>query len=105
MSYYIIEVGVFIKLESMLRPEHVRAARRLLGWSQQELAAKADKAVSTLVDFERGQRSPVPNNALAIRQALEMAGIAFTETGVSHGFHWTFMTEHGTSELIITFPE
>ncbi len=88
------------------RPEQIRAARSLLGWSQQDLAAKAGVAVSTVADFERGQRSPVPNNALAIRQVLEMVGIMFTDTGVSHGFHWTFMTERGVSALVVTFtPE
>lgn len=88
------------------RPEQVRAARSLLGWSQQNLAEKAGVAVSTVADFERGQRNLVPNNAFAIRQALETVGILFTETGVSHGFHWTFMTEHGMSDLVVTFtPE
>lgn len=92
--------------ESLLRPEQCRAARSLLGWSQQNLASNAGVAVSTVADFERGQRNPVPNNALAIQRALEGAGIVLTETGVSHGFHWTFMTEHGTSGLVITFtPE
>lgn len=88
------------------RPEQVRAARSLLGWSQQDLAAKADVAISTIADFERGHRSPVRNNALAIRRALETAGVLFTETGVNHGFHWTFMTERGMSALVVTFtPE
>ena len=59
--------------ETIPRPEQVRAARSLLGWSQQDLAAKAGVAISTIADFERGQRSPIPNNALAIRQALEAA--------------------------------
>lgn len=85
------------------RPEQVRAARSLLSWSQQDLASKAGVAISTVADFERGQRSPVPNNALAIRQALETAGILFTETGVSHRFNWTFMTERGMSTLVVTF--
>lgn len=88
------------------RPEQVRAARSLLGWSQQYLASKAGVSISTIADFERGQRSPVPNNALAIRKALETAGIMFTETSVSHGFHWTFMTVRGMSALVVTFmPE
>lgn len=92
--------------ESAPRPEQVRAARSLLGWSQQELASRAGVAVSTVADFERGLRSPVPNNAHAVRHALERSGVVFTETGVSHGFHWTFMTERGMSDLIVTFtPE
>jgi transcriptional regulator with XRE-family HTH domain len=92
-----------MKQDTFPRPEQIRAARSLLSWSQQDLAAKAGVAVSTVADFERGQRSPVPNNALAIRKALESSGVMFTETGVSHGFHWTFMTERGMSDLIITF--
>lgn len=88
------------------RPEQVRAARSLLGWSQKNLAEKAGVAVSTVADFERGQRNLVPNNAFAIRQALEAVGILFTETGVSYGFHRTLMTEREMSDLVIPFtPE
>ena len=92
--------------DNIPRPEQVRAARSLLSWSQHDLAAKAGVAVSTIADFERGHRNPVPNNALAIRKALELAGVLFTKTGVSHGFHWIFMTERGMSELTFAFtPE
>jgi transcriptional regulator with XRE-family HTH domain len=52
-----------------LTPEQVRAARSLLHWSQNDLAEKAGVAASTVADFERGQRTPVPNNAIAICQA------------------------------------
>lgn len=90
---------------TFLKPEQVRAARSLLNWSQQDLATKAGVAVSTVADFERGQRSPMPNNALSIRQALERAGIVFTETGVSHGMQWTIMTDQGTSTLQISFDQ
>jgi len=89
--------------DSALTPAQARAARGLLHWSQQDLATKAGVAVSTVADFERGQRVPVPNNALAIRQAFEMAGIVFTEGGICHGFQWTFMTEHAMSTLNVTF--
>ena len=92
--------------ENTLTPEQVRAARSLLRWSQHDLADQAGVAVSTIADFERGQRIPVLNNALAIRQALEMAGITFIDGGVRHGFQWTFMTEHVMSSLHVTFkPE
>lgn len=105
-SYFLTDFGFIMSPDNDIRPEQVRAARSLLSWSQQDLAAKAGVAISTLADFERGQRSPVPNNALAIRKALEVAGIVFTETGVGHGFHWTFMTERGMCGVIITFtPE
>jgi transcriptional regulator with XRE-family HTH domain len=68
-----------------LTPKHVRAARALLAWSQQDLAKAASVATSTLADFERGQRTPVANNAQAIRDALERAGIRFLPTGAVIG--------------------
>jgi transcriptional regulator with XRE-family HTH domain len=68
-----------------LTPKHVRAARALLAWSQQELAKAAGVATSTVADFERGQRTPVANNALAMRRALESAGIDFLPTGAVIG--------------------
>ena len=68
-----------------LTPKHVRAARALLAWSQKDLAKAAGVATSTVADFERGQRTPVANNAQAIRGALEGAGIRFLPTGAVIG--------------------
>ncbi|AUA57472.1 Plasmid maintenance system antidote protein [Achromobacter spanius] len=68
-----------------LTPKHVRAARALLAWSQQDLAKAAKVATSTVADFERGSRTPVANNAQAIRSALENAGIRFLPTGAVIG--------------------
>nr|WP_192355983.1 helix-turn-helix transcriptional regulator [Mesorhizobium mediterraneum] len=68
-----------------LTPKHVRAARALLAWSQQDLAKAAGVATSTVADFERGQRTPVANNAQAIRGALEGADIRFLATGAVIG--------------------
>lgn len=68
-----------------LTPKHVRAARALLAWSQKDLAKVAGVATSTIADFERGQRTPVANNAQAIRSALEGAGIRFMPTGAVIG--------------------
>lgn len=68
-----------------LTPKHVRAARALLAWSQRDLAKAAGVATSTIADFERGQRTPVANNAQAIRGALEGAGIRFLPAGAVIG--------------------
>lgn len=68
-----------------LTPQHVRAARALLAWSQQDLAKAAGVATSTVADFERGRRTPVANNAQAIRGALEGASIQFLPTGAVIG--------------------
>jgi transcriptional regulator with XRE-family HTH domain len=68
-----------------ITPKHVRAARALLAWSQKDLAKAAGVATSTVADFERGHRIPVPNNAQAIRGALQDAGITFLPTGAVIG--------------------
>ena len=70
---------------SDLTPRHVRAARALLAWSQQDLAKAAGVATSTVADFERRQRTPVANNAQAIRGALEGAGVRFLPNGAVIG--------------------
>jgi len=60
-------------------PEQSRAARAWLDWSQEELAAKASVSLSTVRDFEKGRRDPIPNNLAAMKAALESAGIAFVD--------------------------
>lgn len=62
-----------------------RAGRALLAWSQKDLADTAGVATSTVADFERGHRTPVPQNAAAIRSALEKAGISFLSGGAVIG--------------------
>ena len=68
-----------------LTPKQSRAGRALLAWSQQELAKKAGVAASTVADFERGHRTPVPNNAEAMRTTLEGAGVHFLPGGAVIG--------------------
>ena len=58
-----------------MSPEQVRAARGWLGWSQRDLADKAHVGLSTLKDFENGNRTPIANNLAAIQGALEGAGV------------------------------
>lgn len=59
----------------MLAPEQSRAARAWLDWSQEQLAERANVSLSTVRDFEKGRRSPIANNMLAMEQALRQAGI------------------------------
>jgi DNA-binding XRE family transcriptional regulator len=54
-----------------------RAARGLLGWSQQTLADAANVSLATIQLFETNKRDPIPNNLTAIRHALEEAGVDF----------------------------
>src|SRR5215475_11154911 len=69
----------------LLSPAQIRAARALLAWSQQDLARAAHVGPSTVADFERGHRTPVANNADAMRNALEAAGISFLPGGAVVG--------------------
>ena len=66
-----------------MSPEQCRAARGWLVWSQQKLATKAKVGLSTVKDYERGERTPIANNLDAIRRALEDAGMTITADSVS----------------------
>jgi transcriptional regulator with XRE-family HTH domain len=80
---------------------HVRAARALLAWSQQDLAEAAGVATSTVADFERGQRTPIPANAQAMRAALEKASVRFLPNGAVTGPAIPFVaTRKGTGAPI-----
>src|SRR4051794_41878254 len=60
-----------------------RAARALLDWSQDRLAAEAEVGRATVGDFERGARQPIRLSLKAMCRTLEQAGIQFlwTEDG------------------------
>jgi transcriptional regulator with XRE-family HTH domain len=57
----------------------VRAARGLIGWSQEDLAREAKIGRATLADFESGKREPYSSTLHAIRASLESAGVIFVE--------------------------
>ena len=62
----------------MISPEQVREARKLLAWSQLELAIRADLAQSAISRFELGQLV-LEKKIGAIQRALEAAGVEFTD--------------------------
>lgn len=70
-----------------MTPEQSRAARAWLGWSQGELARRANVSLSTVHDFERGQRNPTANNLLSMRRAIEEGGLRllFDDNGEATG--------------------
>ena len=62
--------------------DQCRAGRALLRWSQPRLAEEANVGYSTIVNFELGTRRNVtPEKVLAIRHALELAGVEFDGNG------------------------
>lgn len=70
--------------EKTIFPAQCRAARALVEWTRDDLAAASQTAKSTLADFEAGKRQPHPRTLAAIRMALEAAGVEFTaETAVA----------------------
>jgi transcriptional regulator with XRE-family HTH domain len=60
-----------------MTPEQSRAARGWLDWGQQELASAASVSLSTVRDYEKGRRTPIPTTLAAMKAALEAQGIAF----------------------------
>lgn len=61
----------------MITIEQCRAARALLGITQNELATAAQVNKRTLMDFESGKRTPVNATLSVLRNTLEAAGVDF----------------------------
>lgn len=60
-----------------MTPGQSRAARALIGMSQDDLARAASVAKATIAAFELGQRQPYPRTIEALRTAFESAGVEF----------------------------
>ena len=64
----------------MVTIEQLRAARALLGWSQTELASRADLSLPTVKRVEGGFGPKVSEEARAkLQHTLEVAGLEFLE--------------------------
>lgn len=57
--------------------DQCRAARGLLGWTQDQLATAASVSKKTLADYESGKRTPYDRTLADIRRAFEAAGLEF----------------------------
>lgn len=66
-------------LLDVLRPAQCRAARALLGWSQQQLADRAGIKVLALRRFENERTDPRASTRDRIERALIDAGIELSE--------------------------
>ncbi len=63
----------------MLTAPQCRAARALLGWTQDQLASASRVGLATLRVFEAGGSQPRNATLTVLRQALESAGVQFIE--------------------------
>ena len=71
----------------MITVEQLRAARGLLGWSQNQLAEASALAISTIRRME-GDRGPLRSsaeNVLKVQQALADAGVVFIDQNEESG--------------------
>lgn len=68
-----------------ISPAQLRAARGLLGWSQDDLARQARVGRATIADFESGKRDPYARTLGELRTAIEAAGVEFLENGCGLG--------------------
>lgn len=86
-STIFVDTDIFFSYRVDMNARQSRAARGWLGWSQTELATRANISLSTVRDFENEHRSPTANNLAAMRRAIESAGIAlvFRDDGSAAG--------------------
>jgi transcriptional regulator with XRE-family HTH domain len=68
-----------------ITPVQLKAARRLLGWSQDDVAGASGLDTSTIVNFERGKSSPDRAALADIQKTLEPAGVEFVEMAGAAG--------------------
>jgi len=65
-----------------MKPSQCRAARALLGISQDDLAKASSVAKATIAAFELGQRQPYARTLAALQAALEAEGVIFIDSNV-----------------------
>ena len=61
----------------LISPSQIRAARVLLGWTQQELAAAAKVSLNAVARLEQKKGDPRMGTLTKIGRALEQGGIEF----------------------------
>ena len=65
-----------MKKQSII-PAQIRAARALLGWSQDNLATEAGVALTSVRDLEAEKRAGESGTSSSVRKALENGGVIF----------------------------
>lgn len=62
---------------TMISARQIRAARALLGWTQQQLADAAIVSFNAVTRLERGEVDPRLSTISAVQSALIKAGVEF----------------------------
>jgi transcriptional regulator with XRE-family HTH domain len=62
-----------------LTSSQIRAARALLGWTANDLSRQSSVSLRTIQRAELAETSMTAANDLAIRRALEVAGVEFID--------------------------
>lgn len=70
---------VYMCIIMILNPTLCRAARVGIQMSRKELAEASGLNERTIIDFERGARTPHDNNLRSIKQSLENQGVVFKD--------------------------
>jgi predicted transcriptional regulator len=65
----------------MITPRQIRAARALLGWSQQQLADKAIVSLNAVTRMEKGRVDSRMSTITALEKTLSKAGVEFLPAG------------------------
>ena len=73
------ESPAFVILGGWLRQRRCRAARGLIGWSQQDLASRARVGIVTVHQLEAGTSQSRRATLDVIRRAFEAAGVDFID--------------------------
>jgi transcriptional regulator with XRE-family HTH domain len=68
-----------------ITPAQLKAARQLLGWSQDDVGSASGTSTEIVVYFERGERSASARDLSDIRRTLELAGVEFVEIAGAAG--------------------
>ncbi len=69
----------------MITARQSRAARALLGWTQETLADRALVSLTALKRLESGQRAVFDSTEDQVRRSLEAAGIVFLSSDQGEG--------------------
>jgi DNA-binding XRE family transcriptional regulator len=79
----------FVQHYEMITASQCRAARALIGWSQQELASQASVGIMTVHQLEKDGSQPRRATLEVVQRALESAGVEFIEeNGGGAGVRW-----------------